>query len=307
MSDSQKYIVGIVQQETTVFFGRGSLVSARWAILVPCSRHESSRSVENRVICRSCYRETAPGGVFCPHCGARIAEGGSASAPVLSVPAGPGGGVWSNPWEERAGRGPVAAFAETLQQSLFHPAAFFRGTAPDRGAGAALLYAVLVGTLSIVVALLWQRALGETVPREFGGRFLSFFENRTALAGVSVFLPIGVAIGNLVWAAVLHVSLAVLGGARGTYATTLKAVCYSSSATAFNVFPICGTAIGGVWQMVVQVIGLRELHRTSTTRAFWAWFLPFVVAVCLAGVLVVAMLFGLLQFWQEFGAGTFAP
>ena len=76
----------------------------------------------------------------------------------------------------------------------------------------------------------------------------------------------------------LHVSLAVLGGARGTYATTLKAVCYSSSATAFNVFPVCGAAIGAVWQVVVQVIGLRELHRTSTTRAFWAWFLPFVVA-----------------------------
>ena len=83
----------------------------------------------------------------------------------------------------------------------------------------------------------------------------------------------------------LHVSLAVLGGARGSYTTTLKAVCYSSSATAFNVFPVCGAAIGAVWQVVVQVIGMRELHRTSTARAFWAWFLPFVVAVCLAGAL----------------------
>ena len=125
------------------------------------------------------------------------------------------------------------------------------------------------------------------------------------MAGVSVFLPIGVALGNLVWAAVLHVSLAVLGGARGTYATTLKAVCYSSSATAFNVFPVCGAVVGAVWQMVVQVIGLRELHRTSTTRAFWAWFLPFVVAVCLAGALVFSAMFGLVKFWQEFGGGKF--
>jgi hypothetical protein len=257
------------------------------------------------VICRTCYREIPPGGTFCRHCGARVAVAGPAPPADLPSPAEAAGGSWTNPWEERAGRGTVAAFAETLQQALFHPVAFFRGTRPDRGAGAALLYAVLVGTLSIAVALLWQRALGDRFAFNRGGRILDVFETPVAVAGVSVFLPVGVAIGNLVWAAVLHVSLAVLGGARGTYTTTLKAVCYSSSATAFNVFPVCGAAVGAVWQVVVQVIGLRELHRTSTTRAFWAWFLPFVVAVCLAGVLVLMAVFGLLKFWQAFGDGAF--
>jgi hypothetical protein len=164
---------------------------------------------------------------------------------------------------------------------------------------------VIVGTLSLAVALAWQRALGDRVPFEHGGRFLRFFGDGAALAGVSVFLPVGVALGNLIWAGVLHVSLAVLGGARGTYGTTLKAVCYSSSATAFNVFPVCGAAVGAVWQVVVQVIGLRELHRTSTARAFWAWFLPFVVAACLAGLAVAAALVGLARFWQEYAAGKF--
>ena len=120
-----------------------------------------------------------------------------------------------------------------------------------------------------------------------------------------MFLPLGVALGNLLWAAVLHVSLAVLGGARGGYGTTLKAVCYSSSATAFNVFPVCGAPVGAVWQVVVQVIGLRELHRTSTARAFWAWFLPFVVALCLAGAVAFAAVLGLARLWQEFGGGRF--
>jgi len=257
------------------------------------------------VICRSCYREIPPGGVFCPHCGARVAVVGQAQAPTDPVDAGRDGDAWNNPWEDRAGRGPFAAFAETLQQTLFHPVAFYRGTAPDRGAGAALLYAVLVGTLSIAVAFLWQHALGEHIAGEFGGGYFDFFGRRPALAWLSVFLPIGVALGIVIWAAVLHVSLAVLGGARGSYTTTLKAVCYSSSATAFNVFPICGAAIGAVWQIVVQVIGLRELHRTSAARAFWAWFLPFVIAVCLAAALVVAAMFGLLKFWQEFSGGRF--
>ncbi len=211
----------------------------------------------------------------------------------------------NNPWEDRAGRGPVSAFAETLQQTLFRPASFFRNTAPDRGAGAALLYAVIVGTLSIAVAILWQRALGDRIASEYNGEMFRFFDSRAALAGVSFFLPVGVAVGNILWAAVLHVSLAVLGGAGGTYTTTLKAVCYSSSATAFNVFPVCGAAVGFVWQVIVQVIGLRELHRTTTARAFWAWFLPFVVALCLAGAVFFAAMFGLLKFWQEFGGGKF--
>lgn len=261
------------------------------------------------MICRSCYRDVPPGAQFCPHCGARTAgpaaEAAPEAAPVVPAPAEPGRGPWTNPWEERGARSPVAAFAETLQQALFHPAAFFRGTAPDRGAGSALLYSVIVGTISIGIALLWQRALGERFSWEVGGRYLDVFDHRPALAGLTVFVPIGVAIGNILWAGVLHVSLAVLGGARGTYTTTLKAVCYSSSASAFNVFPVCGAAIGAVWQAVVQVIGLRELHRTTTARAFWAVFLPFALALCLAGAVVFAAVLGLAKFWQQFGGGQF--
>lgn len=256
------------------------------------------------MICRSCYRETPPGAGFCPHCGARAAGPAPAPAQPAVAPA-PGGAAPTNPWEERAGRGAVAAFAETLQRALFQPSAFFRGTAADRGAGAALLYAVIVGTLSIGAAFLWQRALGERIPWEGAGRYLDLLGHRRGLAGLTVFLPLGVALGNLVWAAVLHVSLAVLGGARGTYTTTLKAVCYSSSASAFNVFPVCGAPVGAVWQVVVQVIGLRELHRTSTARAFWAWLLPFLVAICLAAAIFAAALLGLAKFWQQFGGGRF--
>ena len=76
-------------------------------------------------------------------------------------------------------------------------------------------------------------------------------------------------------------------------------------ASAFNVFPICGAALGAVWQVVAQVIGLRELHRTSTARAFWAWFLPFVVAMCVAAAFGVAAMFGLAKLLQEFGGGRF--
>jgi hypothetical protein len=269
------------------------------------ARHEARRDRETPMICRACYREIPPGSQYCPHCGARsgavppAVPQAAAVPPPLPLPA------HDNPWEQRGGRGAVGAFAETLQRALFRPAAFFRGTDPDRGAGGALLYAVIVGTISLGVALLWQRALADRAPFEAGGRLSGLFESRRAIAGVSLFLPIGVALGNLVWAAVLHVSLAVLGGARRGFGATLKAVCYSSSATAFNVFPVCGAPIGAVWQVVVQIIGVRELHRTSTGRAFWAWLLPFVVAICLAGAVGIAAALGLARLWQELNGGRF--
>lgn len=255
------------------------------------------------MICSSCYRELPAGAAYCPHCGARRQPGTGATdaSPAAAAVASPT--PWDNPWEQRSGRGWIAAFGETLQESLFRPTAFFRRTAPAGGALAALGYAVLVGTLSLAVAVLWQRVVGERIAGEVGGRYFDLLGHRSALAGLSLLLPVGIVLLNLVHAAVLHVALAVLGGARGTYGTTLKAVCYSWSAAAFNVFPVCGAAVGAVWQVVVQIIGLRELHRTSTARAFWAWCLPFVIALCLAGALVGAALLGIAQFWERFAAG----
>jgi hypothetical protein len=245
------------------------------------------------MMCRSCYRDMPPGASFCPHCGARVA--GPVPPPVPAPVAAAAGSGADEPWE-RAGRGPVAAFAETLQQVLFHPTSFFRGTAPDRGAGAALLYSVIVGTLSIGTAFLWQRVLGERVSWDVGGRYFDLLDHRPALAGLSVFLPIG-SPRHIVWAAVLHVLARALGR-LGTYATTLKAV-LSPSATAFNVFPVCGRLLAPS-AAVVQVIGLRELHRTSR-RARSGPGSPFLVAIRLAANPSARC--SAWQVWQQFGGG----
>jgi hypothetical protein len=210
---------------------------------------------------------------------------------------------WNNPWEQRGGRGPVAAFAETLQQSLFHPTAFFRGTAPDGGARAALLYAVIVGTLSSLVAAIWVRAMGQHVRWELSGDLMPLLEDRVLGLGFLVMVPVEIALWCLLLAGLHHAALAVLGGARGTYQTTLKAVCYSLSAISFIVFPVCGLPLAIVWMVFTLIIGMRELHKTSTARAFWAWFLPLVIATCIVGGIVIAAMLGLMKVMLEFSGG----
>lgn len=258
------------------------------------------------MLCRSCYHRIPHGSLFCPRCGARqeppaSAVPGPGDAPTLSPSPGAAPGRTDNPWEQREGRGVLAAFGETLQRSLFHPAEFFRGTAPDRGLGAALGYAVIVGTVGFAVGLLWQAALGRQFGWWEGGeRFMPAMHPNLRAVGI-LFLPFGIAVGNAVWAAVLHVALLILGGARSGYGATLKAVCYSASGAAFNVFPVCGAAVGAVWQAVLVIVGMRELHRTTSARAFWAWFLPFLVALCLAALAGLAMVLGLAKVWHHFG------
>lgn len=266
------------------------------------------------MLCRTCYREVLAGSAFCPRCGARQAEAPPVPAPSLretpppadaglaAAPPVPAAG--GNPWEELAARGFFPALGETLQQSIFHPAAFFRRTSPAGKVGSALVYAVLVGTLSAAVALLWQRVMGYHLMGDGRERLLPLLNSR-AWSATLLALPLGIALWNVILSAILHVSLFVVGGARAGYGATLKAVAYSYSAMAFTVFPFCGAPIGVVWFVVVNMIGLRELHKISAGRAFWAWFLPFLIASCLAVVGAALLGAALGKWWYQFGGGRF--
>ena len=62
-----------------------------------------------------------------------------------------------------------------------------------------------------------------------------------------------------------------------------------------------GWAVWLVWMAVLQVVGFRELHRSSGGRAFLGWVLPLALAFLLAVALVGAMTAVLLKIWQEIG------
>ncbi len=235
------------------------------------------------MLCPSCFAEVPAGAGVCPRCAVRVVgvpcEAGRAGAAGAGArPASP------NPWEVRGGRGALEAFGATLQQSLFHPAAFFRGTSPGGSPAAALGYAALVGGAGLLVMGLWQLAVAGRGVDGGGG-----LPARGALLLALPLLPAWVTVSNLVAAGVLHLSLSVLRGARGGYGTTLKAVCYANSGMALCAVPGIGLAIGVLWQAAVTVIGLRELHGLCcTSRAVLAFLLPVLAAGALVGLAALA-------------------
>lgn len=228
------------------------------------------------MLCQECYRDIPPGSTVCPRC----------PRPEETVPPVEPEGC---AWEDRDSFGTFNAFGDTLQKSLFTPTKFFRALSPVGGIGAAMLYAVIVGTLSAAVAMMWQYATFSPADIVIVSSWqIPPLAGYVWAAGLMI-LPLLIVAATIIRGLILHLSLAVVGGANGDFGATLKVVSYAASASAFNVFPFVGAPIAFLWRVALTVIGLREVHRITTVRAFVAWLLPAIVLGLFAGMLLMAL------------------
>jgi hypothetical protein len=228
------------------------------------------------VKCVKCGRDVAPEhqGEQCPSCGAPLSEA------VLH-------------WENRLDRGALAALLATVRDSLFRPTRLFRVLKPIGPYSWALLYALIVGTVGNLLGLVWHMSLGrftEELPMLAG----------MGIAGTWVILatPVFVTVGVVVGSAIIHLCLLLVGGAGEGYAATFRAVAYSQAGQLWSMIPFCGGLIAFPWTLVLQVIALRELHRTSTGKAAAAVLIPIVLccgAVLVAGLTMFSAFFAYLR------------
>ena len=209
--------------------------------------------------------------------------------PAGSTTAAPRSGL---PWDERHSKELFSAFSETLQMVLSKPGAAFTAMRREGGLGEPLLYGLIGGSFGFIVYFVYNLAF----------QSLGMFANRnnpfTHLIGAGIggiFLivcaPLFVLIGIFVGSAILHVCLLLVGGARQSFETTFRVVCFAGgSVNPLLVIPFCGGLIVGIWKIVLYCIGLARAHETDTGRAVLAVFLPLIV--CCGGLIVCAMLFG---------------
>jgi hypothetical protein len=95
-------------------------------------------------------------------------------------------------------------------------------------------------------------------------------------------------VGLYIVAGVLHVVLLILRGANRGYGATLRVFCFSAGPQLFTIVPFIGPAVGGVWSLVVTVIGLREVHKTTTGKAVAAVLLPTFFLLMLVALMIIA-------------------
>ncbi len=244
--------------------------------------------------CPYCSAEIPKDSVQCPHCEQRLQarpegpeETGtgpdrSTPPPVPPLPEA-GTSEWEEkycPWEDCPTLGWWKAYTQTVKESLLNPTEFYSKLPALGGFKEPLIYAVIsIGTVSIV-GQIWSILLGRG-SAGFGGSLGS-------LLIAIIVAPITAALILFIGSGVTHLCLSLLGGASEGYEATFRVVAYSQGTALLGIVPVLGTLAGGIWNICIVVVGLREVHGASTGQAVAAILLPGVV--CCGGLGVVLFL-----------------
>ena len=102
------------------------------------------------------------------------------------------------------------------------------------------------------------------------------------------FMVVGGIVGIFIGGAWTHLWVYLLGGREG-YTQTVKALAYGATPSyVIGWVPFVGFA-GAIWALVVQIIGLRELHAITTGRAVGAYllaaFIPLVIVLVISAAI----------------------
>lgn len=206
------------------------------------------------------------------------------------------------PWEDQARFGWLQAYFLTVRLMFTRPTETFARMPRQGSLGMLVLFVILTGMLAQAASLAWSALfsplaamwnLGNDGPLAWMG---SVGYDAVALALMPVVAPLAL----FVQAAILHLCLMLVGGARNGLEATLRAVAYGEAPALLAVVPLCGGVIGLVWSLVVVIIGLRELHGTSTGRAVLAVILPSILCCGLA-LALIAMVGGIAALSEGFG------
>jgi hypothetical protein len=277
-------------------------------------------------LCPHCHHAVPdPAAGYCPNCGGDLQAGAlplpagpalPGGLPPQAGPALPGGGsAPSSPpgwlplpagapagpgiaWDRRERIGFFAALVETTRQVLTGPGAFFRAMPVAGGLGSPLLYAVVIGWVGLAAAAFYQAIFQSVVGPSWVGlgadrpeiaALLGWVEGWAGFVAQVLFGGVFVVIGLFVAAGILHLVLMLLGGARRDFEATFRVVSFSQATSILFLVPFCGQLVGGLWCLVLYILGLAEAHRIGHGKAAAAVLLP--IALCCCCCAALAFLF----------------
>ena len=111
--------------------------------------------------------------------------------------------------------------------------------------------------------------------------------------------PIGAAIGLFIGAAILHLLVMLIVGSRNSgYEATFRVGAYAAVTSLVSWIPFIGW-IASLYGIYLAIVGIREVHNTTTGKAALVVLIPAAVVILLALILVsligAALFFGAQQ------------
>jgi hypothetical protein len=185
------------------------------------------------------------------------------------------------PWEQ-PGAPPLQRFVDTAKGVLLDPATTFGQMRREGGLGAPLAYYLIGMFIGIAGMLVWHLlGIGAGMPGGFGRHEMA--GAAMGLGFLLVGLPICYAIGLFLGSLITHLLLMLFGGQKYPYETTFRTVAYAQgSVLPLMVVPFCGGLIAGIWALICLIVGLTQMHETTTGKAAAAVLVPIVICCGLA-------------------------
>jgi hypothetical protein len=185
---------------------------------------------------------------------------------------------------------PVNSFLDVVRRVVLQPVRFFAGL-PRSGA---LLNPLLFALICIVISAILSAVLVLAGVQENPGfnpnpqnALPSVFTPGSALASI-ILAPIGGAIGLFVVAAIQQLLVRLIVGANNSgFGATFRVASYTQVTSLVNWIPIVGPLLA-LYGLYLSIVGIREMHNTTTGKAALVILIPFAVALLVALVVLAA-------------------
>jgi DNA-directed RNA polymerase subunit RPC12/RpoP len=230
--------------------------------------------------CNHEFQSDVEGVVECPSCRAGVR--------IRHVPSD------GTAWDRKQG-GWIQAYFATIKKSLGKPFEFFEDAERGGGFGRPLAFAMVNAFIVAILVAAYQLGFQAFV---LGANLAVNVKNALApymvlsaplgaffvVAGLVVVVPLMTVAGLLISSGLYHLCLMILGEARRPFIQTFRVACYSTGPQLFQILPVAGGMVAGIWQLILTIIGLKVVHRTTYGKTVLAVFLPMLIC---CGLLVL--------------------
>jgi hypothetical protein len=201
------------------------------------------------------------------------------------------------PWENLSELGLWRGIYDTFKAVLFSPGAFFSSLSFDGGVKEPLAFGILVGSFGRMFGVFWYFLIFSGSRLALGQSVFSHLTMGLIFLIIIVIIPFFVILSMFIYSGILHLLLLIVGGGKNRFEATFRVVSYSQATQAWVLIPFIGGWIGGIWQLVVQTIGLREIHETSYFRLIIAFLIPVALLLLVTAAVLIPLLIYINRHW----------
>ena len=190
-------------------------------------------------------------------------------------------------------RDPVNTFVRATRTVLTRPVDFFRGMVSQGDFLNPILFAVICYEIYVVLAGIIGLLFGGLASLGSGTAGEQAAGAATSVGGfvLSIIVaPFVAAVILLLMAGIKHLLVVlIVGSSNAGFEATLRVQSYAFATRVFWWVPILGALAGFVYGIYLSIVGIREVHSTTTGKAALVVLIPITIVLLLLAVMAAVL------------------